>query len=132
MKWSPTITTNPNPYPVDSTFHACCNGIGKHAPHCVAPPAGAMPDDWQAFDPRMPHRVLLGEVRGIDGVDTDHVCVQTSAIQFSDGRIDDGSVHEPPHVYLRDDALTTTQARELAATLIEAADEVDGWTRLNG
>jgi hypothetical protein len=37
-----TMTTTPtNPYPVDSTFHACCNGIGKHAPHCVAPPAGA-------------------------------------------------------------------------------------------
>jgi hypothetical protein len=71
--------------------------------------------------------VLLGECRGIDGVDTDHVSVQPTAIQFADGRIDDGSVHEPPHVYVSDNALTTTQARELAATLIEAADEIDGW-----
>jgi hypothetical protein len=70
--------------------------------------------------------VLLGEVRGINGVNTDHVSVQPTAIQFSDGRIDDGSVHEPPHVYLADNALTTTQARELAALLIEAADVVDG------
>jgi hypothetical protein len=55
------------------------------------------------------------------------VSVQPTAIQFSDGRVDDGSVHEPPHVYLADNALTAAQARELAATLIEAADEVDGW-----
>ncbi len=81
---------------------------------------------WQDDSP-LPYRILLGEVRGIDGVDTDHVSVQPSAVQFSDGRIDDGSVHEPRYVYLRDDALTTTQARELAATLIEPADEVDGW-----
>jgi hypothetical protein len=70
--------------------------------------------------------VLLGEVRGIDGVDTDLVCVQVTAIQHADGRIDDG-MHEPPHVYLRDDALTATQARELAALLVEAADVIDGW-----
>jgi hypothetical protein len=34
-------------------------------------------------------------------------------------------VHEPPHVYLGDDALTSTQARELAAALIETANEVE-------
>jgi hypothetical protein len=71
--------------------------------------------------------VRLGECRGIDGLHVDVVNVQVTAIQFSDGHIDDGSVHEPPHVYLRDDALTAMQARELAATLIEAADEVDRW-----
>ena len=32
--------------------------------------------------------------------------VQATAVQFADGRIDDGSVHEAPHVYLGDDALT--------------------------
>jgi hypothetical protein len=36
-------------------------------------------------------------------------------------------VHEAPSVYLGDDALTTAQARALAATLIETVDEVDGW-----
>jgi hypothetical protein len=94
-------------------------------PDVPAPP-GARPDAWQDDSP-FPYRVLLGEVRGINGVNTDHVSVQPTAIQFSDGRVDDGSVHEPAHVYLGDNALTTTQARELAATLIEAADEVDGW-----
>ena len=37
-------------------------------------------------------------------------------------------MHEPPHVDLRDDALFTAQARDLAAKLIEAADDADGWT----
>jgi hypothetical protein len=96
-----------------------------HSPD-VPVPAGARPDAWHDDSP-LPCRLLLGECRGINGVNTDHVSVQPTAIQFSDGRIDDGSVHEPPHVYLADNALTTTQARELAATLIEAADEVDGW-----
>jgi hypothetical protein len=92
----------------------------------VPVPPGARPDTWQDDSP-LPYRVLLGECRGINGVNTDHVSIQPTAIQFSDGRIDDGSEHEPPHVYLADNALTTTQARELAATLIEAADEADGW-----
>ncbi len=66
----------------------------------VPVPAGARPDAWHDDSP-FPYRVLLGEVRGIDGVDTDLVRVQPTAIQFSDGRVDDGSAHEPPHVYLR-------------------------------
>ena len=76
--------------------------------------------------------MLLGELRGIDGVDIDRVSVQPTAVQFADGRIDDGGVHEPPHVYLGDDALTSPQARELAPLLVEAADEVDGWSATMG
>jgi hypothetical protein len=90
----------------------------------VPVPAGFWADVWQNGFP-LSHRVLLGEVRAVDGVD---VCVQASAVQFSDGRIDDGSVYERPHVHLGDDTLTAMQARELAALLIEAADELD---RLN-
>jgi hypothetical protein len=37
-------------------------------------------------------------------------------------------VHEAPHVYLGDNALTSVQARELAAALTETADEVDRWS----
>jgi hypothetical protein len=90
----------------------------------VALPAGTSADFWQ--DDAIPNRTLLGEVRVING----HRCevhVQPTALQFSDGRIDDGSFHEPPQLYINDTGLTTTQARELAATLIEVADEVDGW-----
>ena len=71
--------------------------------------------------------MLLGELRGIDGVDIDRVSIQPTAVQFADGRIDDGGVHEPPRIYLGDDALTSTQARELADLLVTAADEVDRW-----
>jgi hypothetical protein len=88
-------------------------------------PSGAEPDVWVDESPPL-YRVLYGVSRGIAG--RDDVLVGTTAIQFADGRIDDGSVlHEPPHVYLNDDALTSVQARELAALLIEAADEVHGW-----
>ncbi|AGB24557.1 hypothetical protein Mycsm_04310 [Mycobacterium sp. JS623] len=56
------------------------------------------------------------------------VSVQATAVQYTDGRIDDGSVHEPPHVYLGDENLTSGQARALAAVLVETADEVDRWS----
>ncbi len=73
--------------------------------------------------------MLFGELRGIDGFHIDRVSVQPTAVQFPDGRIDDGSVREPPHVYLGDDGLTSAQARQLAALLISAADEVDRWAQ---
>ena len=71
-------------------------------------------------------RILFGELRNTDGVK--FTTVQAAAFQYSDGRIDDGSVHEPPHVYLGENGLTSTQARELAAALIATADEVDRWS----
>jgi hypothetical protein len=96
-------------------------------PHDLPVPPGARPDTWQNDSP-LPYQVLFGELRSINGVDIDYVSVQPSAIQFSDGRIDDGSVHEPPHVYLGDDGLSAAQARALAAVLTQAADEVDRWS----
>jgi hypothetical protein len=83
-------------------------------------------DDWQAGAP-LPYRVLVGELRTVDGLDVDRVSVQPTAIQLSDGRIDDGSVYEAPQVYLIDDALSSAQPRALAAALLVAADEADGW-----
>jgi hypothetical protein len=90
-------------------------------------PVGAEPDIWQQDD--HPYRVLYGASRGIAG--RDDVIVGTTAIQFSDGRINDRRVHEDPHVYVEtnsDKGLSSEQARELAALLIEAADEVDRWS----
>ena len=87
-------------------------------------PAGVTSaDEWQNDAP--PYRIILGELRNTDGVE--HTAVQATAVQYADGRIDDGSVHEPPYVYLGDDGLTSAPARELAAALIETANEVDGW-----
>jgi hypothetical protein len=81
-------------------------------------------DDWQD-DVATPYRVLFGELRDTDGVE--YTTVQGTAVQYPDGRIDDGSVYEAPMVYLGDDGLSTAQARALAAVLIQTADEVDGW-----
>jgi hypothetical protein len=95
----------------------------------VPVPAGVIKVDvWQDDIPQ-PYRVLIGDLRGIDGLDIDRVSIQATAVQFSDGRIDDGSVHEAPSVYLGDDPLSSIQARELAAALIATADEIDGWSQ---
>jgi hypothetical protein len=94
------------------------------APHDLPAPDGAEADVWQDDVPQ-PYRILFGELRNTDGVE--YTTVRGTAVQYPDGRIDDGSVHEPPSVYLGDDALTTAQARALAAVLIKTADEVDGW-----
>src|SRR6476659_2964153 len=100
-------------------------------PHDVLVPAGARPDSWEngPWQNGVPlsHRVLLGETRRVNGRrDYDIVEVQPTAMQFSDGRIDVGSVYEPPQVDVGDHGYTAVQARELAAAIIEAADEVDG------
>jgi hypothetical protein len=83
--------------------------------------------DWRPNDP-LPYRVVLGASRGV----TDHnVVVHTSAIQFADGRIDDGGIVAPSvrisHACFNGRGLSSTQARELAARLLEAADQIDGW-----
>ena len=101
------------------------------AAHCyldVPLPAGvAAVFDWRPNDP-LSYRVVLGAVRGV----TDHnVVVHTSAIQFADGRIDYGGILEPSvtisHACFNGRGLSRSQARELAARLLEAAAELDGW-----
>ncbi len=83
-------------------------------------------DTWQDDDPQ-PYRVILGADRTV----TDHkVRVSPSAVQWADGSVDDGHI-EAPHVYVFElgegAPLNSDQARELAAALLEAAAEVDGW-----
>jgi hypothetical protein len=91
-------------------------------------PTGATTvDDWQHDDPQ-PYRVILGADRKV----TDHkLTVSPSAVQWGDGSVDDGRI-EVPHVYVYDvdegNPLNSDQARELAAALLEAAAEVDGWS----
>jgi hypothetical protein len=54
--------------------------------------------------------------------------VQTSVIQFADGRLDRIGLIEPPKVYVRpagEGDLTIKQARELAEPLLDGAKEVD-------
>jgi hypothetical protein len=98
------------------------------APHDLPAPDGAEADVWEDDTPQ-PYRVLYGASRGV--VDRPDVIIQSTALQYPDGRIDDGSVLEAPQVYVEVNAahngLSGGQTRELAARLLEAADEVDGW-----
>ena len=92
-------------------------------------PAGAKPDLWQGGSATaMPWRVIHGVTCGL--ASRDDVVVGTTAIQFGDGRIDDGLM-EPPSVYIEMDGkrpgLTGDEAHALAALLIECADEVERW-----
>ncbi len=95
----------------------------------VAPPTGAViVDDWQQDDPH-PYRVVIGAERTV----TDHkVRVSSSAVQWADGRVDDGRI-EAPQIYVfeldESNPLHSDQTRELAAVLLEAADEIDGWAK---
>jgi hypothetical protein len=96
----------------------------------VALPSGAtLADNWQENDPQ-PHRVIFGASWTISDGQT---CVLTDAIQFADGSIDIAG--SPPSIaisYAKTDTgirLDSAGTRELAAALIEAADELDGWTR---
>jgi len=125
--------------PVDSATRRCCGGIGAHASGCttlddpradVAVPARAVfADTWQDDDPQ-PHRVVMGAKRGVDDHD---LIVWASALQWQDGRI--AVDRDPPTVNLDavswERGLTAGQARELAALLVEAADEIDTWVAAN-
>lgn len=80
--------------------------------------------DWQPHS-LQPYRVIFGRDREV----TAHAAVVgTNAVQFADGRIDDGRI-EPPNVIadVGSETLSSVQARELAALLIAAADEIDRW-----
>jgi hypothetical protein len=93
-------------------------------PH-VPVPAGAEDDGTWEDDEPQPYRVIYGVPRGVVGHE---LTLQTSALQYADGSIN--TTDDPPRVSLdihEDDGLTSAQARDLAASLIEAADEVDGW-----
>jgi hypothetical protein len=138
MKDTTDSGPGPNPFPVDSATRGCCNGIGRHTPHCpdahpnrrvdIRVPAGvAHVDAWEPGD-HQPYRLIYGATREIaDG----RVRVLTAAVQWADGGIDvEGRVGVPNVTAVFDsfnDLLNSAQARQLAAALLAAADEIDGW-----
>jgi hypothetical protein len=103
----------------------------------VALPAGAVAADiWDSTDP--PQRVISFGCRGINGTtaeygielnDDEPAAVYTAAIQYADGSVYLGEdrVQQPSiHVDTAPScALTTDEARRLAALLVEAADKID-------
>ena len=96
------------------------------APDAPLPEGARCSDDWQPDTPQA-YRIIHGETRGVVGYDG--LVVWTAATQFADGALDVD--RDPPTVSIDgliwEHGLTSGQARELAATLIEASDELDGW-----
>jgi hypothetical protein len=94
-------------------------------PHVLLPAGAEHDGTWEDDDPQ-PYRVVYGVPRGVVG---HKLALQTFALQWADGSIN--TTDDPPRVSLldihEDNGLTSAQARDLAASLIEAADEVDGW-----
>jgi hypothetical protein len=88
--------------------------------------------DWKDWD--YLYRLLWGDMRLVEAT---NIGLSTTAAQLPDGSIDDGTVAEEPAVIIdefrdgkRWDCLTVTVqgARNLATSLIAAADEIDGWS----
>lgn len=101
----------------------------------VPVPDSATTSDWFDLDDR-PWRFIRGKERIVtEGADNQwhsgEVSVQAEGAQYGNGLLDDDDT-DPPGVLvhiLTDDRLTPDQARRLAAQLVAAADEVDGWMK---
>lgn len=127
-------------YPVDSAIRACCQGIGQHTPECaesaaeiatttatrgpVVPlPAGAFEaGDWRHDSAGNVWRHFLGTCRDVDVhcSERGYVRLQVAGDQDRDGSIE-------RYITLNgNESLTAAEARQLARTLIAAADELDG------
>lgn len=96
------MTTTTNPYPA------------------VPLPAGAAKAAaWETDDP-IPSRCVYGIPRGV--TDT-KIVVEASASQWADGSVEQLCID----LTGANRVLNSDQARELAAALLEAAAEIDGW-----
>ncbi|WP_261887546.1 DUF6907 domain-containing protein, partial [Mycobacterium marinum] len=99
------------------------------APNVPLPPGAEYADPWGAVDsdPRQ-YRVINGATRSVEG--NSDVEVWTAAVQYDDGTLDQDAL-DRPNVWIQahQEGLSSAQARELAAALLSAADELDGWTR---
>lgn len=98
------------------------------------PPDGTTTSEW--FDDNHPDqrwRSIYGETRAVtEGVgewSSGEVSVQAQAVQLANGDIEISPSDWPgvQVVCIRDNNLTTVQARLLAAALLKAADEADRW-----
>jgi hypothetical protein len=91
-------------------------------------PADATADIWET-DSGHKYRVVRMIPRSIP--EREDVLIISSAIQLEDGSYDDGSADEPPLMFIEsggDRGLTIAQARELAAEILSAADELERLT----
>jgi len=94
-------------------------------------PAGALAGStFEEWDNEF--RTLYSTHRSITGP-ISVVTVYASAIQRPNGTIEDGTVGDAPRVWCDfeggGDGMVTSQARELAAALLAAADLADRWVQ---
>jgi hypothetical protein len=91
----------------------------------VPVPAGAIAENWEGTpDDRMPYRVITSPTRAITGY-AGAVSLFISAHQRADGHVDVG--HGVRLKLGHVGGISRASARELAAMLLEAADELDRW-----
>jgi hypothetical protein len=96
------------------------NAITTPLPDVPLPAGATVAGEWNDTAFPDPWRVIHGPDRSI----TDHdVCVAATACQHADGRLSDVAVR------MRCFELNSDQARELAAALLEAAAEIEGWAK---
>jgi hypothetical protein len=121
------MTTTENRYPVDSTYHPCCNAIGRHGRDCktqIQPPPGAEPDLWVAGQ-----RDIYSQI-GYVATSTDLLscpAVTVVAEQYADGRIGCIDVILDVEMGGSHSDLSSAHARELAGMLTAGADLADTW-----
>jgi hypothetical protein len=76
--------------------------------------------DWEEWSSDGQSRIIAGTERRLNGLE---IC--TCALQLRTGSI---SLSDPPAVTIDDGPeLGSAEARQVAAMLLEAADEIDGW-----
>lgn len=96
-------------------------------PDVPLPPGAVYTEAWECcHDDGRHSRIINGATRGVEG--NSDIQVWTAAVQYDDGTLDDSAL-EQPSVWIEaaQEALSSRQARELAAALLEAAAELDGW-----
>ena len=93
----------------------------------IAPPLGArIVDEWQHDDPQ-PYRIVMGAHRTV--TTTSSGCPQPRSSGPTAASTPDGSNRRrSTWTILTNGIRNSDQARELAAVLLQAADEVDGWS----
>jgi hypothetical protein len=88
------------------------------------PPGATYFDDWQGDGAEMPYR-FIGSA---DWDITDEVSIYISAVQFADGRIDDGRI-SAPSVFVNSWHLPAEQVRVMISALQEALAQVEEWAK---
>ena len=95
------------------------NNTANPYPDVVLPPNAIEAGEWHN-DGGMARRTIVGPKRKVARVD-----VFTIGCQYVDGRIRETTVRVESSP---NDALSSAQARQLAAEILDSADEIDGWT----